>query len=536
MGGPRTVAVATLLAVGGGLVAPATAAAARRTPLPPTHVHVTKVTATSFTASARHSAYAHKYRIFASFRKRRISVVQLRAHRLKHVYVSKVTRHPRVTLDHLHFTTKQYFYRMEALNGKKNRFSDIRSVGLAPAVPVLRSSSSVLGTWLTWSGSTAANFQIVQSTDASLQQNRIIYAVSGPGEQFTPYHTVKGVTYYFAIRSVNNGTTTPWSNVVHATVIDDTQSVRVLTYNLLLADGDGRLEGDGTVAPWSQRRTGAAHLIEQASPDVIAIQEGASWVNSAQTERQVDDVANELGSNFTVADTEVTKPQPHWFRTGVYIIYNNSEYEAIGNGGHWGLGDSRYAAYQLLQNRQTGARFVMVSPHLQTGNGPGLDAERENEMRNLLNQASSYAASLHVPVIYAGDMNSHAVNAGHSVQFDGPGIMAREKHVADAQAVAQQEVNAQYNSANGYNRTPPAAGVSIDHVYAPPGVAVVSWKLMLDLVNGKFPGTIPSDHNPLVSQLLFPVEDNSSPAPAASPSATPSPTPTPTPTSTPTSS
>jgi hypothetical protein len=64
--------------------------------------------------------------------------------------------------------------------------------------------------------------------------------------------------------------------------------------------------------------------------------------------------------------------------------------------------------------------------------------------------------------------------------------------------------NQRYNSANLYLRTPPAAGQSIDHIYAPAGVAVRSWQVVLTLVNGRFVGVIPSDHNPVVSDLIFP--------------------------------
>ena len=57
--------------------------------------------------------------------------------------------------------------------------------------------------------------------------------------------------------------------------------------------------------------------------------------------------------------------------------------------------------------------------------------------------------------------------------------------------------------------------------YAPPGVAVVSWQLILDLTNGQFVGTIPSDHNPLVSDVIFPIETQNLPSsrPAAAPAA-----------------
>ena len=41
-------------------------------------------------------------------------------------------------------------------------------------------------------------------------------------------------------------------------------------------------------------------------------------------------------------------------------------------------------------------------------------------------------------------------------------------------------------------------------MYAPAGVAVRGWALALKLSDGKFVGAIPSDHNPLVADVVLP--------------------------------
>jgi endonuclease/exonuclease/phosphatase family metal-dependent hydrolase len=102
-------------------------------------------------------------------------------------------------------------------------------------------------------------------------------------------------------------------------------------------------------------------------------------------------------------------------------------------------------------------------------------------------------------VIYVGDFNSHE---GHEV--DGPGLVMRAAGVADADEVAQTTVNRQYNSANQYLRSPKPGHWDIDHVYAPAGVAVRRWEVALTLTGGRFVGTIPSDHNPLVADVVLP--------------------------------
>jgi hypothetical protein len=74
----------------------------------------------------------------------------------------------------------------------------------------------------------------------------------------------------------------------------------------------------------------------------------------------------------------------------------------------------------------------------------------------------------------------------------------------DADEVAQTLVNRAYNSANQYMRSPVTGHWDIDHVYAPAGVAVRRWELALTLSSGRFVGAIPSDHNPVVADVVLP--------------------------------
>jgi endonuclease/exonuclease/phosphatase family metal-dependent hydrolase len=110
------------------------------------------------------------------------------------------------------------------------------------------------------------------------------------------------------------------------------------------------------------------------------------------------------------------------------------------------------------------------------------------------------AARRGVPVVYVGDFNSdqyrHSVNA--------PVDVMRRAHVADAFSVAQSRKFGRFNTANNYKRRPPHNRAHIDYVFAPQGVAVHSWRIELRLRHGKFVGTIPSDHNPVVCTLGVP--------------------------------
>lgn len=385
-------------------------------------------------------------------------------------------------------------------------------VGLSPAAQAatpatpsgLRVANSSAGTYLTWTaGGGSTGFQVQQATDGRFTQNVRIYADrDGRDRQLTPTGVTKGRTYYWRVRAMAGSAASPWSIKVHAAPVTDELKLRVVSYNVIENSADGTYESGNRIAAWSQRVPGVVTLLRQSGAGVIALQEAAGWIAQVKGPRQADDVAARLGSNWRVAVTEVLPSQPGYFRTGVYILYDASRYNAVAAGGHWNIGNTRWSAYQLLRDRASGVTFLMTSAHETTLTGSAGDSARETETRALIADATGYARSHGaVPVVYAGDFNS---NDGHSHVFDGPGVATRAAHIADAFKSAASRVNARYDSANLYLRTPPAAGRSIDRIFAPPGVGIASWRLGLDLSAGKFVGVIPSDHNPLAADLTLP--------------------------------
>jgi hypothetical protein len=73
--------------------------------------------------------------------------------------------------------------------------------------------------------------------------------------------------------------------------------------------------------------------------------------------------------------------------------------------------------------------------------------------------------------------------------------------VGDALVAAQSRRNTQYGSVNDYTPVPSHSGRIIDHVFGEAGVAMRTWKQVMDLKHGRWPGTIPSDHNPILVGL-----------------------------------
>jgi endonuclease/exonuclease/phosphatase family metal-dependent hydrolase len=279
--------------------------------------------------------------------------------------------------------------------------------------------------------------------------------------------------------------------------------VRAMTFNILQHSDDGKIEPGGVIAPWSQRRPASAALIKSVDPDVIGIQEANDWIGDQPGTRQIDSLNSALrsiGVTYNIAATEISYPNSGWHRYGDYILYKPSVYRAYAAGGHWDIGDNRWAVYQPLQDIGTGAKFLFVCTHLLAGRGYSYDLTREHETQRLLDQASAKAASLGVPVIYAGDFNTNQLTKQHPL--DGPNVVMRAAHINDARLIAQSHHYERYDSMNEYLRTPYAYFIHIDYLFAPPGVTTSSWGTALRLSDGKWVGTIPSDHDPVYATMI----------------------------------
>jgi endonuclease/exonuclease/phosphatase family metal-dependent hydrolase len=248
----------------------------------------------------------------------------------------------------------------------------------------------------------------------------------------------------------------------------------------------------------------ASH-IHQAAPDLIGIQEGASWTGAVRGPRQVDDLVGVLGGAYGLALTERPPNQSGYFRVGSYVLYRKSTWSPVGNGGHWAIGalpegGSRYGTYQVLRHRTSGASVLFVNTHLYSGRGLAADRLRQQQTETLVARSRALAAERGgLPIVYVGDFNSHELHA-----LDGPAVAMTRAKVADGFEVSEVFANRQYNSANQYYRTPPASADNVDHIYAEAGVGMRTWTQVLQLSAGKFRGVIPSDHNPVVADLTVP--------------------------------
>lgn len=499
--------VAALLALAAVFAAPSVAQAASITGL-----KVTAVTQTSFTVSLDSLGTGWTYSLYASTVKADVYYDSLPT---APYHASSST--PRVTLASLPYSTNVYWWRVQGTRGTSHYTSDILSVGMVPGTPTSVSvgGSAGHGTWVTWSGS-AAGYQVQQGWTSAFTTGLHTYTLRGRQNQFTPYGLELGRRYYLRVRASNGTTYSPWSGSVSAVSSSAVQGVKIGTYNVLESRFDGTSEGGNTVAAWADRRVGVAAGIKASGANVVGIQEAADWVGPQCVYRQVgtrqiDDLVSRLGSPWSLATTEVRPCLPGWMRTGVYIIYDHSQFTAVGSGGQWNIGtstDVHWAVYQQLRSVATGAQFLFVSPHTVAGNSTQLDQNRQVQTTHMIADAKSYAASHgNVPIVYAGDYNSHALHP-----LDGPAVAMYAAQSADGLTTAQTLTNQGYNSANQYQTTPPGGGWSVDHIYASPGVSIQTWQLIIKLTGGDFVGVIPSDHNMLEADVTFPYPATTPPA------------------------
>ena len=462
-----------------------------------TGVRVVAVEHTSFTVKLDSQGSGWKYRLYASPNKPDVFYGNMHSA----PYQSALSSKPKLTLSNLPYRTVQYWWRVQASQNGHVRTAPIKSIGLKPTAPtgLVAATGDGNGLYLKWNGGASNGFQVQQSADPTFASGVTTYKARGLGQQFTPYSLPFGAALSFRVRSSNFGTNSAWTSAVTATVAAHSQQVRVGDYNI-----HENSTSDHQIPPWSDRRDAVVASIKSGNAQVLAIVEAAQSIDGSKCgKRMVDDLVDRLGGSWTLANTEI-KPcgGSGWVRVGDYVVYDNSTYRAVGASGHWQISSPSeskrwWAAYQVLENRATGARFLFVSTHLVVGNKLSLDKTRADETKRLLNDVNGL--NLGLPVVYAGDFNSHDQH-----QYDGPGDVMRNANNADAWYVSQHRVHAAYNSANDYQRTPPKFGVSIDHVYGAPGVGLQTWNLVMKLKGGQFVGVIPSDHSMLVSDVSYP--------------------------------
>ncbi|HJQ05626.1 MAG TPA: hypothetical protein VJ872_09295 [Nocardioides sp.] len=486
-------AVAVLL----GFAVAVSPAAARTWPAAPTQVHVVAVTTTSLTVGAARSANATGYRLWTSPNR-----ADLREPALSHPRAARRTagaRTPLVTVGGLTYRSGVLYYRFASVNGSHRRLSDIRSTYLRPAVPAAVTAPDPFGRpYLRWTDADVSGYQVRMSSDPAGASPVATYTLHGWARSFAAPSTTMS-DFYLSVRALNGSTGSAYSTpvLIHPTV--GAASLTVMAQNLM--NSNLTSYNGAPVPPWlTQRRDAAVALDRQADPDIIGIQEGGTLVGTVNRIRQVDSLRNALGSDYTVAHTEI-EPGTRGFQShGVYIVYRNTRLDAVGDGSTLRLTDSNYAAFQVLRDTTTGGELLAVTAHLVAG-GPSADATRRQEMTQILAEAQRIAgAHGNIPMVLAGCLHE-AHSSFHP--GDSPYDVLSGADFSDALVAAQSRSGADLNTFNNYLR-PIRKGAATDRVFAGAGVGVTSWVELLHRSGNQLAGVIPSDHNPVAATVVVP--------------------------------
>jgi endonuclease/exonuclease/phosphatase family metal-dependent hydrolase len=381
-------------------------------------------------------------------------------------------------------------------------------------VNLVRAGAGKDGIALTWSKENATGFTVQQAANKSMNRSLHTYRIDGNVTQFTPYGLQTGGKYYFRVRADKGSAHSGYSRVVSATFKGTEAKFSIMTWNVLHLKFDGTKENGNTIAPWSKRLPVVISMIKKADPDIININEANDYVHPndpSSKRRQIDTIYDKLNTDYGIADADFTidKSLP---RIGNYILYRRNQFRPLyqDNGrAHWfrinNRNNDNRVVYQAFLDTATGAKFLVASLHLPAGpNDKASDAQRKASTQSMLSQMSKLQANnpnyAHLPVIYAGDTNSFA-GINNPNNYDSPGDLLAKAHASEALMVAQSRTNTKYSSVNGYTRRPSTSRRIIDHFYGTQGAAFSSWKQVMNLEHGKWPGTIPSDHNPVTAKV-----------------------------------
>lgn len=310
----------------------------------------------------------------------------------------------------------------------------------------------------------------------------------------------------------------------------------VASYNVKCANCYDKLPNE---LPWLERRHRVIDVIEYEAPAVLGVQEASQgWLRSASgaqvDKSQFEDLAQRLGSPWRVTNSKrnncvrSTTPTNCQYKyqgasQGTKLFFDSSKVIYYGTGGSRKLevqpgSNARYAVYAIFTQRSTGQKFFVVNTHLEPRDSGSSRANWELRRR----QAGDVVDLIRekrpsgMPMLLLGDFNSHKWteygNAPYQV-FQDYGLVdplgnADRSTRSTSGATVETRVQTNVSSYNAFKRQAPAFdyvnGTYLDYVMTSK-LRVSRWKTVANLDSqGRFRGTIPSDHNMVRATVHLP--------------------------------
>ncbi|MFT3889716.1 MAG: fibronectin type III domain-containing protein [Arachnia sp.] len=337
----------------------------------------------------------------------------------------------------------------------------------------------------------------------------------------------EGVTYYVGVRVISPAKKglSGYSPKIKlrtsvAAVSTGPATITVASYNV----GSKTVEAKNH--PWTGRRSAVASTILGQKPDVIGLQEASQGKLDGADISQAEDLVKRLGSPYKLASTaryNCVNPKTPYKCVAKYqgasnsqkIAYNSQTLTLVSHGARKTtsakkkMTEYRYVEWATFQHKGTGKRFFFVNVHLDPGQNASAAAVRVTQMKEILAVIEEKNPQ-NLPAYVVGDFNSTKWSDGSNQPYDamrkagfvdplGNTYMSK---TTTSGATVKKRINTHFSSHNGWQRVAPQKswinGIYLDYIWTSKGIEVPEWETVVKVdKNGKFIGTIPSDHNML---------------------------------------
>lgn len=448
---------------------------------------------------------------------------------------------------------------------KKALVSTMVGIGLSltpilttvPTMAIAATAESPAPTGLVTTGNTKSAIALAWNSVPNAPQYRIQYSKSPDmadssyarsGENTTKID-MRGLesntTYYFRVRviTMDGVNLSSYSPAITAKTLPApailppiAAPLSVASYNIKCANCTA-----GDEASWAERKPAVIAAIKKASPDIIGLQEASQgWLKDANGNQinlsQFEDLKNGLvaaGTNYEYTNNKRNNclndttpvncvPKDQGASQGSRLMYNKATVDLLSAGSKQLPAISpddnpRYVSWGTFSQKSTGNRVFFADTHLEPSSGDAYYILRKQQAEAMVAEIKSKNVE-NLPVIITGDMNSTKwstpTNAPYDV-FTGAGYLdplgnTYAQTLPSGTGFAENVINANYGSFNGFNATPdnvkPAGsyGSHLDYIFTSK-VRVGEWKMALELdANGNYAGMIPSDHNMLTAKIELP--------------------------------
>ncbi|HEY3340056.1 MAG TPA: endonuclease/exonuclease/phosphatase family protein [Propionicimonas sp.] len=299
-----------------------------------------------------------------------------------------------------------------------------------------------------------------------------------------------GAVHYFSVETIsrdNASTLSPASEIKSFTPNATAHpAIKIASYNIC-----GNACGN-----WGGREPGMLDSLQRQAPDLIATQESTN--------------SDDLISDYNALANRRFERIANHKHAG--LAYDASRFSLVDSGiNPWNADASKDAVWAILADKADNDRLLFaVSVHFT--NGGGGDSQRKSEAAELVRMIEADSQGL--PAVVAGDFNVSKRKSDHPAVYstvaqaglvDPLGNPSDSRYVSDS-ATVEHRIDVGYASANQFQRHALRSkwenGYDVDYIWHSQGVRVGSFQVVVDLdTRGDFEGTIPSDHNMLVSSF-----------------------------------